>query len=117
MSALPIVRFRPQTSDGSRWWRADCDWTQPAPNLLRLSVDAFAPLRAKLDHYYLNEVEGLENPTSEHLARWIWERLRPSLPILSKVVVRETCTSGCVYSGETHARRLRAQTDKMEGEG
>lgn len=63
-------------------------------------TDAFAPLRAKLDHYYLNEVEGLENPTSEHLARWIWERLRPSLPILSKVVVRETCTSGCVYSGE-----------------
>lgn len=40
MSALPIVRFRLQTSDGSRWWRADCDWTQPAPNLLRLSVDA-----------------------------------------------------------------------------
>ena len=40
MSALPIVRFRLQTSDGPRWWRADCDWTQPAPNLLRLSVDA-----------------------------------------------------------------------------
>jgi len=40
MSALPIVRFRLQTADGSRWWRADCDWTQPAPNLLRLSVDA-----------------------------------------------------------------------------
>ena len=78
-------------------------------------TDAFAPLRAKLDHYYLNEVEGLENPTSEHLARWIWERLRPSLPILSKVVVRETCTSGCVYSGETHARRLRARADEMEG--
>lgn len=40
MDALPIVRFRPQTSDGSRWWRAECDWTQPAPNLLRLSVAA-----------------------------------------------------------------------------
>jgi hypothetical protein len=40
MNALPIVRFRLQTSDGSRWWRADCDWTQPAPNLLRLSVEA-----------------------------------------------------------------------------
>lgn len=40
MSALPIVRFRLQTADGSRWWRADCDWTQPAPNLLRLSVEA-----------------------------------------------------------------------------
>lgn len=40
MDALPIVRFRLQTSDGSRWWRAECDWTQPAPNLLRLSVAA-----------------------------------------------------------------------------
>lgn len=40
MEALPIVRFRLQTSDGSRWWRAQCDWTQPAPNVLRLSVEA-----------------------------------------------------------------------------
>lgn len=62
--------------------------------------DAFEPLRQRLDHYYLNEVEGLENPTSENLARWIWQRLRPTLPILSKVVVRETCSSVCVYSGE-----------------
>ena len=42
---------------------------------------------------------GLENPTSENLARWIWERVAPALPGLSKVVVRETCTSGCVYEG------------------
>lgn len=61
--------------------------------------DAFEPLRARLDHYYLNEIEGLDNPTSERLARWIWDRLQPSLPPLSKVVVRETCTSGCVYDG------------------
>jgi 6-pyruvoyltetrahydropterin/6-carboxytetrahydropterin synthase len=61
---------------------------------------AFKPLHERLDHYYLNEVEGLENPTSENLARWIWERLRPRLPQLSAVVVRETCTSGCVYRGE-----------------
>lgn len=60
--------------------------------------DAFAPLHEQLDHRYLNEVEGLENPTSENLARWIWDRLGPSLP-LSRVVVRETCTSGCVYTG------------------
>lgn len=60
---------------------------------------AFKPLHAKLDHYYLNEIEGLENPTSEILARWIWERLRPSLPGLSRIVIRETCTSGCVYEG------------------
>jgi 6-pyruvoyltetrahydropterin/6-carboxytetrahydropterin synthase len=61
---------------------------------------AVEPLLARLDHYYLNEVEGLENPTSEVLAQWIWDRLRTTLPELSKVVVRETCTSGCVYRGE-----------------
>jgi 6-pyruvoyltetrahydropterin/6-carboxytetrahydropterin synthase len=61
--------------------------------------DAFAPLHGQLDHRYLNEVEGLENPTSEVLARWIWERLTDALP-LSQVLVRETCTSGCVYRGE-----------------
>ena len=64
-------------------------------------VDAVvAPIVARLDHYYLNEVEGLENPTSENLARWLWRRLRPTLPQLSRVVVRETCTSGCIYQGE-----------------
>ena len=52
-----------------------------------------------LDHHYLNEIAGLENPTSEVLARWIWERLTPVLPLLDRVVVRETCTSGCVYRG------------------
>lgn len=62
---------------------------------------AFAPIKARLDHYYLNEIEGLENPTSEVLAAWIWERLKPALPLLSKIVVRETCTSGCVYEGPT----------------
>jgi 6-pyruvoyltetrahydropterin/6-carboxytetrahydropterin synthase len=61
---------------------------------------AMAPLLEMLDHYYLNEVEGLENPTSEVLARWIWAGLTGSLPELSEVVVRETCTSGCVYRGE-----------------
>ena len=61
---------------------------------------AFRPLHDQLDHSYLNEVDGLENPTSEHLALWIWKRVRPALPGLSKVVVRETCTSGCIYAGE-----------------
>ena len=60
---------------------------------------AFAPLQARLDHYYLNEIEGLENPTSEVLAQWIWSRLKPALPMLSAVEVRETCTVGCVYRG------------------
>jgi 6-pyruvoyltetrahydropterin/6-carboxytetrahydropterin synthase len=61
---------------------------------------AFRPIFLQLDHNYLNEIEGLENPTSENLARWIWQRLRPTLPLLSQVVVRETCTSGCIYRGE-----------------
>ncbi|MFC9463972.1 6-carboxytetrahydropterin synthase QueD [Streptomyces coelicoflavus] len=61
---------------------------------------AFKPLEAQLDHYYLNDIEGLENPTSEVLARWIWERLKPTLPDLSALTVRETCTSGCTYRGE-----------------
>ncbi len=62
--------------------------------------DAFQPLHAQLDHNYLNEIEGLENPTSENLARWTWRRMKPALPLLSKIVVRETCTSGCIYTGE-----------------
>ena len=64
---------------------------------------AFGPLHEQLDHRYLNEVPGLENPTSEVLARWIWDRLRPDLPQLCRVVVRETCTSGCIYEGPTGA--------------
>jgi len=61
---------------------------------------AFQPIHDRLDHNYLNEVEGLENPTSENLARWIWQHLLPALPGLSKIVVQETCTSGCIYRGE-----------------
>lgn len=60
---------------------------------------AFAPVFDRLDHHYLNEVPGLDNPTSENLARWIWIELAPALPLLSRVVVHETCTSGCVYLG------------------
>lgn len=60
---------------------------------------AFQPLYEQLDHHYLNDIPGLENPTSEHLARWIWERLQPGLPKLSAVEIQETCTSGCIYRG------------------
>lgn len=60
---------------------------------------AFKPLYEQLDHHYLNEIEGLENPTSENLAAWIWERLKPDLPSLSRIVVAETCTSACIYTG------------------
>jgi 6-pyruvoyltetrahydropterin/6-carboxytetrahydropterin synthase len=60
---------------------------------------AMRPLLDRLDHYYLNEIEGLENPTSEVLAEWIWDRVLPSLPELTQVDVEETCTSGCIYRG------------------
>lgn len=61
---------------------------------------AFQPLFERLDHHYLNDIEGLENPTSENLARWIWQRLKGGLPGLSKVVVQETCNAGCIYHGD-----------------
>jgi 6-pyruvoyltetrahydropterin/6-carboxytetrahydropterin synthase len=60
----------------------------------------FQPLYDQLDHHYLNDIEGLENPTSENLARWIWQRLLPRVPGLDKVVVHETCTSGASYGRE-----------------
>ncbi len=61
---------------------------------------AFKPIYERLDHYYLNDIEGLENPTSEVLARWIWLELKPSLPGLSRVEINETCSSGCIYDGD-----------------
>jgi 6-pyruvoyltetrahydropterin/6-carboxytetrahydropterin synthase len=70
-------------------------WVQDFADL----KDAFGPLYRIRDHNYLNDIPGLENPTSEELARWIWQRLQPTLPALTKVVVRETCTSGCIYEG------------------
>ncbi len=73
----------------------DTGWVMDFADIKR----AFAPLYEKLDHTYLNEIPGLENPTSENLARWIWDHLVPELSALSSIVVRETCTSGCVYGG------------------
>ena len=62
--------------------------------------NAFNPIYKQLDHHYLNEIPGLENPTSEYLSIWIWDRLKPTLSNLSKLEVMETCTSGCIYRGE-----------------
>lgn len=60
---------------------------------------AFKPVWEQLDHHYLNDIPGLDNPTSENIARWIWQKLRPTLPQLVRVEIRETCTSGCIYDG------------------
>ena len=56
---------------------------------------AFAPTFDRLDHHYLNDIEGLENPTSENLARWVWAQATPRVPGLTRIVIHETCTSGC----------------------
>jgi 6-pyruvoyltetrahydropterin/6-carboxytetrahydropterin synthase len=62
-------------------------------------TEAFAPLMSQLDHNLLNEVPGLDNPTSENIAAWIWARLAPKLGGLTTIVIHETCTSRCVYTG------------------
>ncbi|MBI3393482.1 MAG: 6-carboxytetrahydropterin synthase QueD [Nitrospirae bacterium] len=66
---------------------------------------AAGPVIERLDHRYLNEIEDLENPTSERIAAWIWERLAPALPGLSLIVIRETSTSRCLYRGPGGADR------------
>ena len=60
---------------------------------------AFKPIWEKLDHHYLNEIPGLENPTSEIVAIWIWNKLKPKLPLLTEIVVAETCMARAVYRG------------------
>ena len=68
-----------------------CDFAE-IDRILKPVIDA-------LDHSYLNEIEGLENPTSENLCRWIYERARNLLPEVTYVEVRETCNSGAMYPG------------------
>ena len=62
--------------------------------------EAWEPLGRLLDHSNLNDIEGLENPTSENLALWIWERLTKRLPQLTEITIHETCTARCRYRGE-----------------
>ncbi|HKQ59390.1 MAG TPA: 6-carboxytetrahydropterin synthase QueD [Candidatus Eisenbacteria bacterium] len=56
-------------------------------------------LLKELDHRTLNDVPGLENPTSEHLCGWLWERLHTQIPGLSAITVHETCAARCTYRG------------------
>lgn len=58
------------------------------------------PILDELDHYYLNEIPGLENPTSENIAIWIWRRMKPTVPLLSCIEINETPSSGAVYRGD-----------------
>ena len=77
----------------------ECDprlgWLMDYAEISRL----FRPLWEKLDHRYLNEIPGLANPTSEIIAAWIWRRLKLRLPLLTEIVVTETCQSRCVFRG------------------
>jgi len=57
------------------------------------------PVRDRLDHFYLNDVPGLENPTSENIAIWLWDALLPDLPTLYGVRIAETCNNACSYRG------------------
>ena len=83
------ISVRGPVDEGSGWL---CDYQQ--------MLDAWAPLHQALDHRYLNEVGGLENPTSENLSAWIWQRLQPALPGLCRITVAETCEARCEYEGE-----------------
>jgi 6-pyruvoyltetrahydropterin/6-carboxytetrahydropterin synthase len=60
---------------------------------------AFEPIKELLDHRYINDVSGLENPTAENLAIWVWNKLKDKLPLLHEVMVFETPLSGTVYKG------------------
>ncbi len=57
------------------------------------------PVIDQLDHYYLNEIPGLENPTAEVIAMWLWERIKPKMPALCEIHLMETPSSGCIYRG------------------
>jgi 6-pyruvoyltetrahydropterin/6-carboxytetrahydropterin synthase len=75
---------------------ADTGWVMDFSEIKAI----FKPIYDQLDHRYLNDIPGLENPTSEVLAKWLWDQLKPNLPLLSKIVINETCTSGTIYRGE-----------------
>jgi len=74
----------------------DTGWIMDFADIEKVTI----PLLDQLDHTYLNDVEGLSNPTSENIARWLWQRLEFSLSMLSRIIVCESSTSGCIYRGE-----------------
>jgi 6-pyruvoyltetrahydropterin/6-carboxytetrahydropterin synthase len=61
---------------------------------------AWKPLEDQLDHFLLNDIPGLENPTAENIAIWIWDTLQPQLPLMTAIEVKETPSSGVFYRGE-----------------
>ena len=61
--------------------------------------DAVNPVIERLDHKLINDVKGLENPTAENITIWIWKQIKPLLPLLSRIELFETSTTGVIYSG------------------
>ena len=99
-SAVEICTTPSGLSEGILWDFRKQGLLEPVLDYYKLDALWYMTVDAKLDHRYLNDIEGLENPTSEVLAVWIWQRLKPALPSLSKVVINETCTTGCSYQPE-----------------
>ena len=62
--------------------------------------DVVRPVVKELDHYYMNDIPGLENPTCENIAVWIWNKIKPAIPGLKYIELHETPTTGVIYSGE-----------------
>ena len=62
--------------------------------------DVVGPVIDQLDHKLINEIKGLENPTAENITIWIWQQIKPLLPLLSKIELHETPTTGVIYNGE-----------------
>ncbi|MEI6410153.1 MAG: 6-carboxytetrahydropterin synthase QueD [Bacteroidota bacterium] len=58
------------------------------------------PVVRRIDHKLMNDIPGLENPTCERIAIWLWDQMKPDLPLLTKIELHETPTSGVVYTGE-----------------
>ncbi len=81
------------------------------------SIKEIKAIEGRVDHRCLNEVEGVENSASENLARWLWNALLPVLPARSKIVVRETSTSVCIYMGESQNQGISEQVEVLNGHG
>ena len=62
--------------------------------------NAINPILEIVDHKLLNKIEGLENPTCEMIAKWLWNKIKAQVPLLSKVELHETPTSGAIYKGK-----------------
>ena len=66
-----------------------------------LISSSVGPVLRQLDHRVLNEVPGLENPTTENLCFWLYEKIKTEIPELVQITVRETPETACSYPVRT----------------